>query len=113
VQGGYIVIKEFIGLRAKMYSIQVSNINNAETTEIKKIKGVKASVTSKLTINDFRDCLYKKNKQVGTMYLFKSKLHQIYTQEYTKVTLNYLDDKRYIKENNIDTLAWGHKDIAY
>jgi len=20
---------------------------------------------------------------------------------------------RYIKENNIDTLAWGHKDIAY
>jgi len=47
------------------------------------------------------------------MYLFKSKLHQIYTQEYTKVTLNYLDDKRYIKENNIDTLSWGHKDIAY
>jgi len=42
-------------------------INNAETTEIKKINGVKASVTSKLTINDFRDCLYKKIKQVGTM----------------------------------------------
>jgi len=47
------------------------------------------------------------------MYLFKSKLHQIYTQEYKKVTLNYLDAKRYIKENNIDTLAWGHRDIAY
>jgi len=75
------ITKEFIGLRAKMYSKQVSNIKNAETTEIKKIKGVKACVTSKLTINDFQDCLYKKNKQVGTMYLFKSKLHQIYTQE--------------------------------
>jgi len=45
------------------------------------------------------------------MYLFKSKFLQIYTHEYTKVTLNYLDDKRYVKENNIDTLAWGHKDI--
>jgi len=86
------IIKEFIGLRAKMYSIEISNINNAETTEIKKIKGVKASVTSKLTISDFRDCLYKRIKQVGTSYLFKAKLHQIYTQEYTKVTLNYLDD---------------------
>jgi len=45
------------------------------------------------------------------MYLFKSKLHQNYTQEYTKVTLNYLDVKRYVKENNVDTLAWGHKGI--
>jgi len=36
-----------------MYSIQISNMNNAETTE---------SVTSKLTINYFRDCLYKKIK---------------------------------------------------
>jgi len=71
------IIKEFIGLRAKMYSIQISNMNNAETTENKKIKGVTASVTSKLTINDFRDCLYRKIKHVGTMYLFKSKLHQI------------------------------------
>lgn len=28
-----------------------------------------------------------------------------------KVSLNYLDDKRFIKENNIHTLAWNHKDI--
>jgi len=68
-------------------------------------------VFSKLTIADFRECLFKKIKQVGTMYLFKSKLHQNYTQEYTKVTLNYLDVKRYVKENNVDTLAWGHKGI--
>jgi len=107
------IIKEFIGFRAKMYSIQISNINNVETTEIKKIKGVKASVTSKLTIDDFRDCLYNKIKEVGTIYLYKSKLHQIFTQEYTNVTLNYLDDKRFVKENNIDTLALGHKDKAY
>jgi len=40
------IIKEFIGLRAKMYSIQISNIHNTEATEIKKIKGVRASVTS-------------------------------------------------------------------
>jgi len=38
------IIKEFIGLRAKMYSIQISNISKAETTppttttEIKKLK---------------------------------------------------------------------------
>jgi len=32
------IIKKCIGLRAKMYSIQISNMNNAETTEIKKTR---------------------------------------------------------------------------
>lgn len=107
------LIKEFIGLRAKMYSFKIisSENNIIKSKEIKKLKGVKKSVTSKLTINDFRNCLYRKQNQVHTMYLFKSKLHEIYTQEYMKVSLNYLDDKRFIKENNIHTLAWNHKDI--
>jgi len=45
------------------------------------------------------------------MYLSNTKLHKIYTKEDTKDTLNRLDNERYIKNNNTDTLAWGHKDI--
>jgi len=93
------------------YNKIIQSSNNTERTEIKIFKGVKASVMSKLTTSDFRECRYKKI-QVGTMYLFKSKLHQIYTPEYKRITLSHLDDKLYVKENNVDTLAWGHKDIA-
>ncbi|XP_055384219.1 uncharacterized protein LOC129613909 [Condylostylus longicornis] len=40
-----------------------------------------------------------------------SKNHTLYTQALNKVTLTYLDDKRFIKKNNIETLAWGHFSI--
>ena len=46
-----------------------------------------------------------------TMYIFPFKGHQIYTQNVNKLTLSYLDYKRYIKENGINTYAWGHYKI--
>lgn len=98
------VIKEFIGLRAKMYSVK----KDGEEKEIKKIKGVKQCVTSKLSIDDFRKCLLDKKLYYDSMYVFRSKVHHIYTQHIRKLTLSYLDDKRYIRDNGINTYAWGH-----
>ena len=40
-----------------------------------------------------------------------SKKHEIYTQESDKISLSCFDDKRYIKDNVINTSAYGHKDI--
>ena len=84
-----------------MYSVKIDGVD----TEIKKIKGVKQCVTKKLSINDFRKCLLEKKLYYDTMYIFRSKVHQIYTQNISKLTLSYLDDKRYIKENGINTYA--------
>lgn len=98
------IIKEFIGLRAKMYSIKIDE----EEKEIKKIKGVKKCVTNRLTINDFRKCLFEKKMYYDSMYVFRSKIHEIYTQHISKLALSYLDDKRFIRDNSINTYAWGH-----
>ncbi|KAJ8979951.1 hypothetical protein NQ317_001536 [Molorchus minor] len=93
------IIKEFIGLRPKMYSIDVINKN-----QIKKAKGVKKTVVDSLSLDDYRDCLYKKRIFYGNI----SMLHTIYTQNINKICLSYSDDKRYIKDDGISTYAWGH-----
>ena len=41
----------------------------------------------------------------------KSSNHKTYTQEINKTSLSCFDDKRYIKDDGINTLAYGHKDI--
>ena len=51
-------------------------------------------------------------KQNIVEYIFKSILHEMYTQLKNKVALCPKDDKRYIiPDNSFRTLAWGHKDI--
>lgn len=42
------------------------------------------------------------------MNVFRSKKHTIYTTHLNKVSLSYLDDKRFICSNKINTYAWGH-----
>ena len=41
-----------------------------------------------------------------------SKKHIIYTQNSNKTSLSYYDDKRYLIDDGINTLAFGHKDIS-
>ena len=41
----------------------------------------------------------------------KSKKHEILTYKSDKRSLFDLDDKRYILDNGINTLPYGHKDI--
>ena len=40
-----------------------------------------------------------------------SKNHKIYTQDSNKISLSFFDDKKQIKDDGINTLAFGHKDI--
>ena len=42
----------------------------------------------------------------------QSKSHKIGTYELNKTSLSGFDDKRYILDNGINTLAYGHKDIV-
>lgn len=45
------------------------------------------------------------------MFIFKSKLHKIYTQNLNKLSLSLNDTKRFICKDRITTLAWGHYKI--
>lgn len=96
------IIKEFVGLRSKMYAIQTENKLTA------KAKGVNKCVTKRMTLENYKSCLFNKNVQYDAMYRFRSIKHTIFTQKINKICLSYNDTKRFILSNNIDTLAWGH-----
>ena len=97
-------IAEFVGLKAKMYS--VLNADNHSHCTAKGIKKsvVKQSFHHKLYVNalSLTKCEQVTQKQIV------SKNHQLFTVEINKAGLHPFDDKRYILPDGITTLAHGH-----
>ena len=46
------------------------------------------------------------------MKRIQSELHRIGTYDINKISLSCFDDKRFILDDGINTLAYGHKDIV-
>ena len=102
------IIKEFIGLRAKMYSFILD-----EGEETKKCKGVKKQVIeSFITHEDYKTCLTDGKEQLRKQNIIRSYSHEIFTEEVNKVALSAKDDKRYILDDGKHTLALGHYKIT-
>ena len=101
------IIDEFVGLRAKLYSYKMF-----KGKESKKCKGVKKSVVKKsITHEDYKKCLLTGKEQLRKQNIIRSYKHEVYTEEVNKVALSASDDKRYILEDGINTLALGHYKI--
>ena len=100
-------IKEFVGLRAKLYSFIME-----DGKENKRCKGVKKQVVeSSITHEDYKTCLRTGKEQLRKQNILRSYEHEVFTEEVNKIALSALDDKRYILGDGIHTLAWGHHKI--
>ena len=100
-------IKEFVGLRAKLYSYKME-----EGKENKKCKGIKKAVVEKsITHEDYKTCLKTGKEQLRRQNIIRSYEHELYTEEVNKIALSAADDKRYLLSDGYDTLAWGHHRI--
>ena len=97
---GGAVIDQFIGLKSKMYSIKEINGSESSTT-----KGVNIATE----FNDFKDVLFNK-KVMHKMKRIQAKKHKIGTYEIDKISLSCFDDKRYVLDDSVNTLAYFHKD---
>ena len=97
-----IPIYEYIGLKSKMYSIR--NVYNHE-------KSVYKGHNSDIIYDEFKDTHSNKKVIRHNMRGIKSKHHEIYIYEGNKTSLSDFDDKRYILDDGINTLPYGHKDI--
>ena len=98
-------IAEYVGLRSKMYSILEASGGN-----IKKAKGVKKAVVRKhIRHEQYREALIAKKTFRHGMDVLRSERHRIYGQHLNKVSLSPFDSKRWIAENGVDTLAYGHR----
>ena len=101
------VIKEFVGLRAKLYSYKMD-----EGKENKRCKGIKKAVVEKsIRHEDYKTCLTTGKEQLRRQNIIRSYEHELYTEEVNKVALSAADDKRYLLKDSYNTLAWGHRRI--
>ena len=101
------LIYEYVGLRAKMYSILW-----AQGT-VKTCKGINRAV-NKLVLKHsmYKDCLMQTEYRVDNMVRIGSEAHQLYTYQGNKISLSPFDDKRYVLDDKISTLAYGHYKIV-
>ena len=100
-------IKEFVGLRAKLYSYKME-----EGKENKRCKGIKKAVVEKsIRHEDYKTCLETGKEQLRKQNIIRSYEHELYTEEVNKIALSSKDDKRYLLKDSYDTLAWGHHKI--
>ena len=95
-------ISEYAGAKPKSYTL--IDINNCE-------KSTHKGHSSNFKSSEFKDIINNKKVIRHPMKKITSKNHKIYTQESNKISLSCFDDKRYIKDDEINTLAYGHQDI--
>lgn len=69
-------------------------------------------IRSKLRHASYKECLCRRKSHRETMITFRSEKHQIHSIALNKTTLPPFDDKRYILNDEIHTLAHGHWRIS-
>ena len=76
--------------------------------EINKAKGINKN----LRHNEYFDVLSGKKVIRNKMKRIQSNLNKIGTYNLSKISLSCLDDKRYVLDDGINTLAYFYKDIV-
>ena len=93
--GGAVII-EFVGLRAKMYSILAANINK------KTAKGTLTIVKEKeIRHGDYRTTLFKEEQMLHKQTRITQKDHELFTVEAKKTSLSPFNDKKWITRDGV------------
>ena len=97
----------FVGLRPKLYSFQYTDCNG-QTQGKNTAKGVQKAVKKRLLFEDYEEVLKNMTTKSVTVNSIRSEKHHLYTYRINKIGLSANDDKRFICEDRVTTLANGH-----
>ena len=99
-------IQEVVAVRSKMYSV-LSKKN------IRKAKGVKKNVIEKeITHEHYKEALFGRRQFMHKMKILRSEGHEMYGMCKNKISISPFDTKRWIADDGIQTLAYGHFRLA-
>ena len=108
------IIKEVIALKPKMYSLRTKTLlcpNIQKDRHSATVKGVSRSAKKKISHDDFMGVLKNQNATTCINRSIRSFNRTLYSIEVKKRSLFAYDDKKFILENGIDTLSYGHHSI--
>jgi len=103
-------VSEFVGLRAKLYSLNVPELDKHSKIRAKGIQ--KAYVKKNVRHQQFLNVLKTKKSTQSRFCTFQYKKHTLQIVEITKTCLRAFDDKRYILQDGVTTLEYGHWKIS-
>ena len=95
-------IGEFVGLKSKMYSMLSDDGKESNTAK---------RVNIATEFNEFRDTLFIKRAIRHKMKRIQSKKHKLETCGISKILLSVFDDKGFVLNDAIHTLAHFHKKL--
>ncbi|XP_053207020.1 uncharacterized protein LOC128391197 [Panonychus citri] len=97
-------ILEFIGIKPKLYALKtLSDVK-------KRAKGVPRVSLSKITFDDFKNCLMNESTENGTASRIQSTNHNIQVVSQTKLMITPFEDKRYYLDK-INSVPYAHYKI--
>jgi len=100
------VIAEAVAIRSKMYSII------EEKENIKKAKGVKKFRKKKeIQHEQYKEAFFERKQFCHGMNILRSEGHEIYGMRVEKASLSAFDTKRWMADDGVHTVAYGHKKI--
>ena len=106
---GGVTLAELVGLIGKIYLVLVEN-----GKERKRAKGVnKTVVKHEIKHLNYLDCLKNEIIYTHEMKVIRSSKHNIYTIEQGKKSLVPYGDNRYLMNDGINTLLYGHYKIGF
>ena len=95
-------VGKFVGLKSKRNSILSDDGKESSTA-----KG--ANIATEF--HEFKDTLFNKKVVRHKMKRIQSNKHKIETQEINKISLSRLDDKGFVLDDGIHTLAYFHREL--
>ena len=98
-----VIVTEFVGLKSKMYSVK-----NIDGKKCKTAKGVSIATE----FNKFKDVLFDEKVIRQKMKRIQIKKHKLGTYEIYKISLLCFDDKRYVLDDRIRTLAYFYNSVT-
>ena len=97
-------ISQFVGLKSKLYSMLFN-----DNTQKRTAKGLNRSVLkNNIDHSHYLDVIDKNNTYLCKMRRIQSREHHLKTIELSKLIFTSFDDKRYIFDDGISTLPFGH-----
>jgi len=101
---GLMAPREFVGLRPKMYSLDCLPKSQKSAKGIQK-RYINDHVRHSHYLGVLRNV---KRNMISRFRMFRSTNHVVNTIEMNKVCLCAMDDKRFVLEDGVHTLAYGH-----
>ena len=100
------VIEEVVAVRSKMYSV-LSKKN------IRRAKDVKKCVIKKeITHEHYKEALFQRKQFMHKMKILRSEAHEMYGMCMNKISISPFDTKRWIADDGVQTLPYGHFRLA-